>query len=77
MKTGFVQKLSPDLGHQAIIKAFQKAGWTLVHGGSHDKLIKVGFPNLTIPRHNPVDARLLKSQIKQAGMTVEQFKRYL
>jgi predicted RNA binding protein YcfA (HicA-like mRNA interferase family) len=70
-------KLSPDLGHKQVIKAFEKAGWTLVHGGSHDKLTKAGHRPLTIPRHNPVDPRLLKSQIKQAGLTVDEFNEFL
>jgi predicted RNA binding protein YcfA (HicA-like mRNA interferase family) len=66
-----------DLNHKQVIKAFVKAGWTLVEGGNHARLIKEGFKPLTIPRHNPIKAMLLKSQIKQAGLTIEAFNELL
>ena len=61
------------LNHKQVIKAFVKAGWVLLEGGNHARLIKEGVQSLTIPRHNPVKAMLLKSQIKQAGLTIEAF----
>jgi predicted RNA binding protein YcfA (HicA-like mRNA interferase family) len=59
--------------HKRVIKAFEKAGWVLQQGGNHAILKKIGFPALSIPRHNPVKSLLLKAQIKQAGLTVEAF----
>ncbi len=61
------------LSHQKVLKAFQKAGWLLKQGGNHARLYKEGFKPLTIPRHDPVKEALLKSQIKQAGLSFEEF----
>jgi predicted RNA binding protein YcfA (HicA-like mRNA interferase family) len=70
-------KLSPDLKHKQVIKAFQKTGWLLLEGGCHARLKKEGFLPLTIPRHDPVKKQLLKTQIKQAGLTIAEFNQLL
>jgi predicted RNA binding protein YcfA (HicA-like mRNA interferase family) len=59
--------------HKQVIKAFQKAGWVLQEGGNHALLKKTGHHYLSIPRHDPVWPVLLKAQIKQAGLTIEEF----
>jgi len=59
--------------HKRVLKAFEKCGWKLKEGGSHAILLKEGYAPLTIPRHNPVNKHILKSQIKQAGIDVNEF----
>jgi hypothetical protein len=67
------KKSIKGLSHLKVIKAFQKAGWTLKQGANHARLHKEGYSPLTIPRHDPVKEMLLKSQVKQAGLSVDAF----
>ncbi len=60
-----------------VIKAFERAGWRRARTtGSHVILTKAGNPGtLSIPIHKgkPIKQGLLRSQIRVAGMTVEEF----
>jgi len=57
-----------------VIQAFRRAGWALRQGGKHMVLVKPGEEaRLVIPRHRTVKHGLLIRQIKNAGLTVEQF----
>lgn len=56
------------------MKAFIRAGYVMVRQrGSHMILERVGFPSLTIPNHRSVSPFLLRSQIRRAGITEEEF----
>jgi predicted RNA binding protein YcfA (HicA-like mRNA interferase family) len=70
-----------NLKPEKVVKAFEKAGW-MNRGfkGSHVKLTKERNLNiLSIPVHKgkPVKIGLLKDQIKKAGLTEEEFLRFL
>jgi len=71
----------PRITARKAVKAFGKAGFEVVRiTGSHQILRKEGHPHiLTIPDHSGKDLGpgLLKSQIKVAGLTVEEFIRLL
>jgi predicted RNA binding protein YcfA (HicA-like mRNA interferase family) len=56
-------------------KAFEKAGWTKVgQVGSHLVMTKSGQrANLSIPQHKELSVGTLRSLIRNAGMTVEEF----
>ena len=55
-------------------QAFCRAGYTVARQrGSHIILTKAGFPSLTIPAHKAVSPFLLRSQIRRAGLSEEQF----
>ncbi|MGI8904950.1 MAG: type II toxin-antitoxin system HicA family toxin [Candidatus Sumerlaeaceae bacterium] len=57
-------------------KAFERAGWVYVRTGSsrHMVLRKAGQPQtLSIPEHRTLDRGLLRSLIRDAGLTVEEF----
>ena len=57
-----------------VLKAFERAGWQMRQGGKHMVLTKPGImARLTIPRHRTVKQGLLLRQIKNAGLTVEEF----
>jgi predicted RNA binding protein YcfA (HicA-like mRNA interferase family) len=65
-----VGKLANILG-----KAFAKAGW-LVRGqvGSHLVMTREGIrANLTIPQHNELAPGTLRSLIRTAGLSVDEF----
>lgn len=56
------------------IRAFVRAGFKAGEGeGSHVVLKKPGFPILVIPLHKSVAPFLLRSQIRRAGLTEEEF----
>ena len=57
-------------------RAFQKVGWQVAgQVGSHLVLIKEGArANLSIPLHRELATGTLRSLIRAAGMTVEEFR---
>jgi predicted RNA binding protein YcfA (HicA-like mRNA interferase family) len=56
------------------IRAFERAGFMAGKpDGSHVTLKKPGHPIVVIPLHREVSPFLLRSQIKRAGLTEQQF----
>lgn len=67
--------LAPGKEH---VKAFQRAGWTLLDRrgrGKHFILKMPGHPHtISIPDHRePVKRALLAAQVKRAGMTIAEY----
>jgi len=62
--------------HVKAIRAFEKAGFQVVRQSKHI-VMSNGKVRLTIPRGNPIDAFTLGGIIKDAGLTVEEFKKLL
>jgi predicted RNA binding protein YcfA (HicA-like mRNA interferase family) len=57
-------------------RAFERTGWVFVRVGSsrHMILRKPGFiVALSVPDHRALDRGLLRSLIRDAGLTVEEF----
>ncbi|HKT11840.1 MAG TPA: type II toxin-antitoxin system HicA family toxin [Terriglobia bacterium] len=67
-------KLANISGKEAV-KAFQRAGWqTVGQVGSHLVLVKVGTrANLSIPQHKELSVGTLRSLIRHADLTVDEF----
>lgn len=60
------------------VKAFLKFGYIHAHtSGDHAILQKTGSPTLSIPLHKEVAPFLLKSQVKKASISVQDFIRAL
>ena len=60
------------------MRAFEKAGFIAGKPeGSHVTLKKPGYPMLVIPLHRQVSPFLLRSQVKRAGLTEEEFRKLL
>lgn len=66
----------PGLNHRDAIRALEKAGFSVVRESKH-VIMSDGIRILTIPRANPVDAYTLGGIAKDAGLTVEEFRRLL
>jgi predicted RNA binding protein YcfA (HicA-like mRNA interferase family) len=66
----------PGVPHQKAIRAFERAGFWIARQGKHVVLTN-GHRILTVPRHNPVNALTMGALVKDAGLTVEQFKALL
>ena len=66
--------LFTDVSSQRAIKAFQKTGfWISKSGGKHIGMTD-GTRKITIPRHKRLNPYTLKSIIRDAGLTDEEFK---
>lgn len=66
----------PGIAHRAAVRALEKAGFRVVREGRHI-VMKHGLRTLTIPRHDPVNAYTMGAIIRDAGLTIEQFKELL
>jgi predicted RNA binding protein YcfA (HicA-like mRNA interferase family) len=68
-----VTRLAGVSGRKAV-RAFERGGFVASRPeGSHVTLRKSGYPIIVIPLHRNVSPFLLRSQIKRAGITEEQF----
>ncbi len=63
----------PGVSHKRAVQALEKAGFQVVRESSHI-IMSNGVITLVIPRHNPVNQFVMAGLIKDAGLTVEQFK---
>ncbi len=66
----------PGVNHLNAVKAFEKAGYVIKRQGKHI-VMSDGIRIITIPRNNPINAYTLGGIVKDAGITVEEFKNYL
>ncbi|GJQ36780.1 MAG: type II toxin-antitoxin system HicA family toxin [Anaerolineales bacterium] len=62
--------------HQRAVKAFEKAGFRVVREGKHISMVKDNRI-IIIPRNNPINAFTMGGIIKDAGLTIEEFKKLL
>ena len=59
------------------VTIFKKLGYILDHQtGSHMILYHLNKPTLSVPNHNELAPGLLRSLIRKAGITVENFLKY-
>ncbi|HST51905.1 MAG TPA: type II toxin-antitoxin system HicA family toxin [Pyrinomonadaceae bacterium] len=66
----------PGVNHLDAVRALEKAGFRIVRQGKH-VVMSDGVRILTIPRHNPVNAFTMGGIVKDAGLSVEEFKKLL
>ena len=65
--------LFTDLSSERIVKAFSKTGFRIINQGKHIGMSN-GTRRITIPRHKRINPYTLRSIIKDAGLTDDQFK---
>ena len=66
----------PGINHLEAVRALEKAGLSKVRQGKHI-VMSNGIRIVTIPRHNPVNAITMGGIVRDAGLTVEEFKKLL
>ena len=64
----------PGVNHLDAIRALEKAGFMIARQGKHVVMRNDEGRILTIPRHNPVNAFTLGGLVRDAGLTIEEFK---
>lgn len=66
----------PGVNHLDAVKALEKVGFHVVRQGKHI-VMSDGVRIVTIPRHNPVNAFTMGGIARDAGLSVEEFKKLL
>jgi hypothetical protein len=66
----------PGINHLDAVRAFQKAGFRIARQGGHIVMTD-GVRILSIPRHNPVNALRVGGLVRDAGLTIEEFRQLL
>lgn len=66
----------PGINHKKAVKALEKAGFKVVRQSKHIAMAD-GDRIIIIPRANPVNAYTMAGIIKDAGLTIEEFKQFL
>ena len=64
------------VNHLDAVKALEKAGFRVARQGKHIVMTN-GARILTIPRHNPVNAMTMGGIVRDAGLTIEEFRALL
>ena len=66
----------PGIQHLQAVRALERAGFSILRQGKHIVMTD-GQRILTIPRHNPVNAYTMGGIIRDAGLTIEEFRKLL
>jgi predicted RNA binding protein YcfA (HicA-like mRNA interferase family) len=66
----------PGIHHLQAVRAFERAGFAIVRQSGHI-VMSDGRRTITIPRHNPVNAFTMFGIVRDAGLTIEQFRELL
>ncbi len=66
----------PGVNHLDAIRALGKAGFNIVRQGRH-VVMSNGVRILTVPRHNPINAFTMGGIVRDAGLSIEEFKKLL
>jgi len=66
----------PGMNHERAVKAFEKTGFWIARQGKHITMSN-GERIITIPRANPVNAFTMAGIVKDAGLSIKEFKKLL
>ena len=66
----------PGVNHLDAVRALEKAGFRVIRQGKHI-VMSDGLRIVTVPRHNPVNAFTMGGIARDAGLSVEDFKKLL
>jgi predicted RNA binding protein YcfA (HicA-like mRNA interferase family) len=64
------------VSHRKAVRALEKAGFRVLRQGKH-VVMTDGTRILTIPRANPINAYTMGGIVRDAGLTVEAFRKLL
>ncbi|MCK4766040.1 MAG: type II toxin-antitoxin system HicA family toxin [Candidatus Aminicenantes bacterium] len=64
------------VNHKRAINAFKKSGFWIIRQGKHITMTD-GERIITIPRSNPVNSFTMAGIVKDAGLTIEKFKKLI
>jgi predicted RNA binding protein YcfA (HicA-like mRNA interferase family) len=64
------------VNHLRAVAALEKAGFQILRQGAHIVMTD-GIRILTVPRHNPINAFTMGGLARDAGLSVEEFRKLL
>lgn len=64
------------IAHVRVVRALQRHGFWVLRQGKHIVMTD-GVKLITIPRHNPVNSNTLAGIVRDAGLTENQFRKFL
>lgn len=67
----------PGVNHRQAVRALEKAGFRIVREGKKHIVMSDGTRFLTIPRKDPINAYTMGGIVKDAGLSIEKFKKLL
>ena len=67
----------PGVNHRQAVRALEKAGFRIVREGKKHIVMSDGTRFLTIPRKDPINAYTMGGIVKDAGLSIEEFKKLL
>lgn len=66
----------PGVAHKRAVAAFKKAGFWIARQGKHTTMTD-GTRIVTVPRANPINSFTMAGIVKDAGLTIDEFKKLL
>jgi predicted RNA binding protein YcfA (HicA-like mRNA interferase family) len=66
----------PGINHIRAVSAFEKAGFRIAREGKHI-IMTDGQRIITIPRENPINSFTMAGIIRDAGLSIKEFKKLL
>jgi predicted RNA binding protein YcfA (HicA-like mRNA interferase family) len=66
----------PGINHGRAVRALERAGFVIERQSGHI-VMSNGVRELIVPRNNPINAFTMFDIVKDAGLTVEQFRKLL
>ncbi len=66
----------PGINHLTAVRTLEKAGFGVLRQGKHIVMTN-GARKITIPRHNPVNAITMAGIVRDAGLTIDEFRKLL
>ena len=66
----------PGVNHLRAVAALEKAGFRILRQGAHI-IMTDGTRILTIPRHDPVNAPTMGGIVRDAGLSLDEFRKLL
>jgi predicted RNA binding protein YcfA (HicA-like mRNA interferase family) len=67
----------PGVNHLQAIRVLEKAGFEIIRQGKKHIVMSDGTRFLTVPRNNPINAFTMGGIVKDAGLTIEKFRKLL
>jgi predicted RNA binding protein YcfA (HicA-like mRNA interferase family) len=66
----------PGVNYLDAVRALERAGFRIARQGKHI-IMTNGTRIVAIPRHNPVNALTMGGIVRDAGLSIEEFRRLL
>jgi predicted RNA binding protein YcfA (HicA-like mRNA interferase family) len=66
----------PGINHLEAVRALEKVGFSVARQGKHIVMTD-GGRILTIPGQNPVNANTMGGVVRDAGLTIDEFRKLL